>query len=476
MGIGLQQNLTLTQQLVMTPQLQQAIKLLQLSRLELASMIQQEMEENPALEEESVKEAETSESDHEKEKETDQVKEVTIDEKVDPDNDWESYINEYNSTGKIYTETDPNAESTNFEAFTSSKKTLGDHLEWQLMMYGVNREQEKIGSLIIGNLNIDGYLCASIEEIAQEGPFAPEKVEKLLKIMQNFDPPGVCAQTLQESLIIQINHLGIKNRILEKIIAGHMKNLENKNYKKIAQALNISLDNVKNAVNVIKNLEPKPGRKYSNEEPYYITPDIYVYKDGDDYKIMMNDDGLPKLKVSRFYRETIANGKEISKEAKAYLNERMQSASWLVKSIHQRQKTIYSVMESIVKYQKDFFDKGIAYLKPMILRDVAEDIEMHESTISRVTTNKYAFTPQGLFELKFFFNSSINRSNGDSLASASVKEKIKNIIEQENPANPYSDSKLSELLEEANIKIARRTVAKYREMLHILPSSKRKQF
>ena len=476
MGIGLQQNLTLTQQLVMTPQLQQAIKLLQLSRLELASMIQQEMEENPALEEDGVKEAELSENEQEKEKTSEDVKEVTIEEKVDKDSDWENYINEYNSTGKAYAETDPNAEATNYEAFTSSKKTLGSHLQWQLLMHGVTGEQEKIGSLIIGNLNIDGYLCASIDEIAKEGPFAPEKVEELLGIMQTFEPSGICARDLRESLLIQIDHLGIKNKLLERIISGHMKNLENKNYKKIASTLNISVESVKAAVTIIKHLEPKPGRQFNTDEPHYITPDIYVYKEGDDYKIVMNDDGLPKLKVSRFYRETVANGREISKEAKAYLNERMQSASWLVKSIHQRQKTIYSVMESIIKFQRDFFDNGIAHLKPMILRDVAEDIEMHESTISRVTTNKYAFTPQGLFELKFFFNSSINRSSGDSMASASVKEKIKILIEQEDPSNPYSDSRLSELLEKANIKIARRTVAKYREMLHILPSSKRKQF
>jgi len=190
----------------------------------------------------------------------------------------------------------------------------------------------------------------------------------------------------------------------------------------------------------------------------------------------MNDDGLPKLRISRVYKEAMSKGTGISKEAKLYLNEKMQSASWLIKSIHQRQKTIHSVMESIIKFQREFFLNGITELKPMILRDVAEDIQMHESTISRVTTNKYAYTPQGLFELKYFFNSSISRTDGDSMASASVKDKIKLIIEKENPSDPYSDKKLTELLKDSNINIARRTVAKYREMLHILPSSKRKQF
>lgn len=477
--LGLQQNLILTQQLVMTPQLQQAIKLLQLSRLELAGMIQQELEENPALEE-RLQEVQPPEQSPEAEAKTDSseetVKEVTIDEKVAPDTDWESYINEYNSTGRVHTERDY-TEAPNYEAFTSAKKTLESHLQWQLLMSSPTEEEEHIGSMIIGNLDIDGYLCATVEEIAESGPFEIQAVETMLKNMHTFDPPGVCARDLREALLIQISLLGIDNPMLERIITNHIKNLENKNYKKIAKDLGISIDHVVSAVNVIKCLEPKPGREFSTEEPHYIIPDIYVYREGDDFKIVMNDDGLPKLRINRVYKEAVSNGTEISKEAKTYLNEKMQSASWLIKSIHQRQKTIYSVMESIIKFQREFFLKGITHLKPMILRDVAEDIEMHESTISRVTTNKYAYTPQGLFELKYFFNSSISRSNGeDSMASASVKDKIKQIIDNEDPQHPYSDKKLTELLKEANINIARRTVAKYREMLHILPSSKRKQF
>ena len=479
MALGLQQNLTLTQQLVMTPQLQQAIKLLQLSRLELAGMIQQEMEENPALEEAAIEapeetiNAEKSEPAPAKEE---PVKEVTIEEKVGDDVDWESYINEYNSTGRIHTERD-HQEAPNYEAFTSQKTTLEGHLQWQLLMHAPTDREERIGSLIIGNLNMDGYLRASVEEIAQEGEVEAREVEDLLAVMQGFDPPGVCARDLKEALLIQVRRLGVANPVLERIINEHIKNLENKNYKKIASALNISIENVISCVNIIKYLEPKPGREFHLEEPQYILPDIYVYKDGDDFKIVMNDDGLPKLKINRYYKESIANGTEIPKDAKAYLHEKMQAASWLIKSIHQRQKTIYAVMESIIKFQREFFEKGVAYLKPMILKDVAEDIEMHESTISRVTTNKYAYTPQGMFELKYFFNSSIKRtSGGDALASESVKEKIRTLVAGENPKKPLSDKKLAELLKQDNIKIARRTVAKYREMLHILPSSKRKQF
>ncbi|WDP86618.1 MAG: RNA polymerase factor sigma-54 [Desulfobacter sp.] len=479
MELGLQQSLTLTQQLVMTPQLQQAIKLLQLSRLELAEMIEQEMEQNPALEEKIIDEGsdnkitaqENEPSDPENEA---PVKEVTIEERVRSDTDWENYINEYNSTGRIYTESE-NTEAPNFEAFTSEKKTLEQHLKWQLMLSGLAPEQEAIGNLIIGNLNRDGYLCSDVEELAQAAGAEPETVTGVLSLLQTFDPPGVCARNLCETLLIQVKQLGIDNHIINEIITHHLKNLENRNSKKIAKALKISTDDVRAAVKIIQFLEPKPGRKFTTEDPAYITPDIYVYKVGDDFKIVMNDDGLPKLRISRFYREAVADGKKIPKETKAYLNEKMQSASWLIKSIHQRQKTIYLVMESIIKFQREFFEKGIAYLRPLILKDIAEDIEMHESTISRVTTNKYAYTPQGLFELKYFFNSSIERTGGASMASASVKERIRQLIEKEDPNAPLSDDKIAAILQESDIQIARRTVAKYRKVLNILPSNKRKQ-
>ncbi|MDA3790362.1 MAG: RNA polymerase factor sigma-54 [Desulfobacula sp.] len=479
MELGLQQSLILTQQLVMTPQLQQAIKLLQLSRLELAEMIQQEMEQNPALEESMVDELsdknitalENTIDSPEKETPT---KEVTIEEKIRTDTDWENYINEYNSTGRVYTESE-NTEAPNYEAFTSEKKTLKDHLQWQLGLSGLNEKQEEIGIMMIGNLNKDGYLCSDVEEIAQACNADIKIVEEVLSILQTFDPPGVCARDLCETLLIQVQQLGINNPIIIEIIKNHLKNLENRNTKKIAKALKISTDDVRAAVNIIQYLEPKPGRKFSTDESAYIIPDIYVYKDGDGFKIVMNDDGLPKLKINRFYKDAIANGRKISKDTKNYLNEKMQSASWLIKSIQQRQKTIYLVMESILKFQKDFFENGIAYLKPLILKDIAEDIEMHESTISRVTTNKYAYTPQGLFELKYFFNSSIERTGGESMASASVKDRIRLLIENEDHESPLSDEKLSSILQDANIQIARRTVAKYRKVLNILPSNKRKQ-
>jgi RNA polymerase sigma-54 factor len=235
------------------------------------------------------------------------------------------------------------------------------------------------------------------------------------------------------------------------------------------------MDDVVSAVNIIRRLEPRPGRQFSEEPPQYIIPDIYVYKFDNEFVITLNDDGMPKLRVNPFYKKSLSHGKKISGEAEDYIQDKLRSAAWMIKSIHQRQKTIYRVMESILKFQREFFESGIAYLKPMVLRDVAQDIGMHESTISRVTTNKYAYTPQGIFELKYFFNSSIQRAHGGAIASASVQEKIRQIIAGEDPKKPYSDDKISKLLKESHINIARRTVAKYREMLNVLPSNKRKQ-
>jgi RNA polymerase sigma-54 factor len=240
--------------------------------------------------------------------------------------------------------------------------------------------------------------------------------------------------------------------------------------------MKISIDQVVAIVKVIQALEPRPGRQFTDDEPQYIIPDIYVYKHEDEFEIILNDDGMPKLRVNAFYRNAIRRGEEVSSTAKDYIQEKMRSAAWLIKSIHQRQKTIYRVMKSILGFQRDFFEMGVAHLKPMVLRDVAQDIGMHESTISRVTTNKYAFTPQGLYELKFFFNSSINRVHGGAIASASVQEKIRQIIAGEDPKKPYSDDKISAILKEYNINIARRTVAKYRDILGVLSSSKRKQY
>jgi RNA polymerase sigma-54 factor len=293
----------------------------------------------------------------------------------------------------------------------------------------------------------------------------------VLARVQEFDPPGIAARNLQECLLLQARHVGADDDLLLGIINKHLSNLEKHNYAAIAKDLNQPLEEVYEATKVVMAFDPKPGRAYSDEESNYITPDVHIQKVGDKYFVVANDDGLPKLKISDFYRVALSKGPK----AREYIQERLRSAQWLIRSIQQRQRTIVRVTESILRFQREFFEKGSAYLKPLILRDVADDIGMHESTVSRVTTNKYVHTPQGIFELKYFFNSGITRSDGDDLASEAVKLKIKQIVANEDPKHPHSDQKIVELLLEQNIEIARRTVAKYREQLRIQPSSKRKQ-
>lgn len=478
MALELRQQLRLTQQLIMTPQLQMAIKLLQLSRLELLDTIRQELEENPTLEEdvqEVTPEEQPAEQSEDLPADPPSSKEVTIEEKIRDDIDWNNYIDEYNSSGRVHFETE-RRDAPNFESFITRKESLREHLLWQLLMTSPTKEEEKIGSLIAGNIDKDGYLDVPVEDLANESGATTDKVEQILSLMQTFDPIGVCARNLSECLLNQAKYFDLDDTIVIEIITNHLNHLENKNYKAICKVLKTNIEDIISAVNVIIGLDPRPGLQFLDEEPQYITPDIYVYKLDDNFVIMLNDDGMPKLRVNPFYKSAVKNGKKMPDNVKDYVQEKMRSATWLIRSIHQRQKTIYKVMESILKFQRVFFDKGIEHLKPMVLRDVAEDIEMHESTISRVTTNKFVHTPRGIFELKYFFNSSIRSVDGDALASASVQEKIRLIIESENPQKPYSDDKISKLLKEANINIARRTVAKYREIMKVLPSSKRKQF
>jgi RNA polymerase sigma-54 factor len=476
MALELRQALTLSQQLIMTPQLQQAIKLLQLSRLELLETINLEMEENPVLEEQISGEAEEDGRPERKAEESKDnspdLPEVTVEEHAREDVDWENYLSEYNSgwAESPYEE----RSAPPYENMTSTKTNLCSHLMWQLNMSNMDEEQKEVASYIIGNLDEDGYLDTPLEEISQTTGCPEDKVLETLHLVQNFDPVGVGARDTRECLLIQAKFLNLEGTIVEKIIMNHLRDLENRKYEHIAKKLAVSVQEVITAVSVLQGMEPKPGRIYSDEETIYITPDIYVFKVGDDYEIVQNEDGLPKLRINAYYRDILRSTDTLSENAKMYIQEKLRSAAWLIKSIHQRQRTIYKVTESIVRFQKDFLDNGITHLKPLVLRDVAEDIQMHESTVSRVTTNKYVYTPQGAFELKFFFNSSISSVEGDAVASESVKEHIRNIIKSENKGKPHSDQGIADLLMKLNIDVARRTVAKYRESMGILPSRKRK--
>lgn len=491
MAIEIKQSIKLAQQLVVTPQLQQAIKLLQLSRMELSNLIQRELLENPVLEEQQGEEEEqtkANEKSHaqevEKAKEKDKGHEHLNDEVGSNDEnllkepvnfDWENYLGIYNAPGVPTTERPP-ADLPTYETTLTRSENLQEHLTWQLHLSNLNDKEISIGNEIIGNINDEGYLLATLEEIALSAKCTIEEAESVLKKVQEFDPAGVAARDLKECLILQIKALGKENELILNIIENHLSDLEFHNYSQIAKKLKISVDEVKHIANFIKELDPKPGRPYSQDNAQYITPDVYVQKLGDEYVVTLNEDGMPKLQISNFYRRTMMKKDQVTAQTKEYINDKMRQAMWLIKSIHQRQRTLYKVAKSIIKFQRDFLDRGIENLKPMVLKDVAEDINMHESTISRVTTNKYMHTPRGIFELKYFFSSGVKKTEGEDIASEAVKNAIKMIIENENRKKPFSDQEIAEKLKDKNIQIARRTVAKYRESLHIPSSSKRRRF
>ena len=489
MAFELRQNLKLSQQLIMTPQLQQAIKLLQLSRMELVETINQEMEENPLLEEVSPDEGNDEEVHAEIEEdirpvEREDVKAIERAEELNVEGDsreefdWTNYLEDYGPVGVTYGGRD--AEEHSWDNVLTESQSLTKYLMWQMKLSSFTEDEIRVCTQIVGNLDQNGYLCASVTEIVQLENVSEEFVEAVLKRVQEFDPPGIAARNLQECLLIQARMLGVKNKIIEVIISDYLKDLELKNYVHIAHKLKVPLREVEIAVLLISRMNPKPGSMYSEDKIQPIIPDVYIVKAGDEYKIILNDDGLPRLRISNFYREIMAgladHGHDEEESGKKYIKDKVQSATWLIKSIQQRQNTIYKVAESIVKFQRDFFDRGIDFLKPLVLRDIANDIEMHESTISRVVSNKYLHSLQGIFEMKYFFGSSIKRTSEGTIASKSVKEEIKQIVSGEKPKKPYSDCEIVDLLEAKGINIARRTVAKYREMMGILPSSKRKKY
>ena len=469
-----------SQQLVLTPQLQQAIRLLQLSRNELIEAVREELMSNPLLEEtseltsteahtESLEEVRAREA-REASPEVEGDGEITA--QTQEQIDWESYFENYNSpmpqTPRMNDDELPNVEAT-----LSRGQTLFDHLLWQIQVSGYSPQEQRVALEIIGNLNEDGYLAdVSLKEIAQELDQDEEYVEEVLELVQHLDPVGVGARNLQECLLIQAQFCEL-GAIVCDILSQHFDHWIKKNYAQIARSMGIELDEVLEASRLISQLEPKPGRIFSGEEPHYITPDIYIRKIDGEYRAVFNDDGMPHLKISNFYRATLSN--QGQSDVKKYVQEKLNAASFMIRSLQQRQQTIVRVAECIIELQRDFLDHGVEALKPMILRDVAERTHTHESTISRVTTNKYVHTPQGIFELKFFFNSGVVGESGEDMASRAVQNKIKQLIDHEQPAHPLSDQKLTEILETEGIHIARRTVAKYREALKIPSSSQRKR-
>ncbi|MCA9484052.1 MAG: RNA polymerase factor sigma-54 [Nitrospina sp.] len=490
MGMELKLNLKMTQKLVMTPMLQQAIKLLPLARLELAQLVHQEIIENPVLEE--ILEEDTDEEplpeslDGELDAASDLeglempeiseplVQEAQSHETENPkeqEMEWEEY---FQDNYEPHVPADFANEAPSIEATCKKDPTLHDHLHWQLNLSVDSDEDKFAGACIIGNIQNDGYLNADLEEIAQVGQIPLDRVERVLQVIQSFEPAGVGARDLRECLLLQVQAMPEPDSLLITLIETHLDHLDQRHYPKIANALKISVEDLLALLESLRELDPKPGFQFQSEGFDYIVPDLIVVLTDEGYEVLLNDEGVPKVRISSYYHDLLKSTSE--EQTKEYLESKYRAAQWLIKSIDQRRQTIYKVGKSIVKLQTEFLEKGLSYLKPMVLRDVAQDIEMHESTVSRITTNKYIDTPQGIFELKFFFHSGIKSYMGDNnLSSIRVKNMIQEIISQENPKKPYTDDEVVELLMKKNAKIARRTVTKYRKELNIPAASKRKK-
>jgi RNA polymerase sigma-54 factor len=451
----------------MTATLQQAIKLLPLSRLELIQKVHQEILENPFLEE--VATPETSET---------ELANVELPQETSQDSDefevdWEAYLQDFRSNPD-YVPT-ISKEVPSLEATLKSETSLAEHLLWQLSLTMHDTLEQQIGTYLIGNIDDDGYLQCQIEEVAKGFGVEEERICAVLAVIQSFDPPGVGARDLQESLLIQLRHLEMDDSLAWKIIQQYLSQLDERYFQKIAKSCGVTLNEVIAAVGLIRTLDPKPGSRFNSPRVEYIVPDVVVVKVDDDYQVLLNEDGMPSLRINSLYQNVLRQNDGMQNDTREYLEEKFRSAIWLMKSVEQRRQTLLRVTKSLCKFQREFLDKGLAYLKPLVLKDVADDIGMHESTVSRVTTNKYVYTPQGVFELKFFFHSGLESFDGDAMSSVSVKDIIRKAVAAEDSRKPLTDHQLMMILEAKGVKIARRTIAKYRQELHIAPASRRKR-
>jgi RNA polymerase sigma-54 factor len=463
-----------TQKMVMTPMLQQAISLLQLSRLELLQTLHTQLEENPILEEvmegtEDLDETPAGDAD------VDETLAGINGERTGSDIDWESYLQDASDYRPPLPRED--TEQIDGESLLTRPSSLQDHLLFQLHLTVRDPELLRLGSFIIEDLDDSGYLRNSLEELASVASATPEFLEVALRAVQGLDPTGVGARDLRECLLLQLEARRERNDVAEAIVRHHLGDVEHRQPGKIATALGVPLKEIHDAVALIASLEPKPGKNFSRDEPRYITPDVYIFRIDGRFVVTLNDDGLPRLRINSYYRGIMSKRHRVPPEAREYVEDKLRSALWFIRSIEQRKRTLTKVSESLVKLQADFLNHGIPRLKPLTLREVADDISMHESTVSRVTTNKYVQTPQGLFELKFFFHRGVPSTAGDAVSSVRVKELVRGYLTAENTAKPLSDQKIVEILAKHHgIEIARRTVAKYRGQLRIPSSSRRRPF
>lgn len=480
MGLETRLSLKQTQKLVMTAMLQQAIKLLPMARLELVQVIRQELMENPMLEEVALAEDGFTPAEEDDAHNPAESADSVTDGKELYDINWQEYFPEDWEWKGLPSE--EYEERFSYENTVRTPTTLSEHLMAQLTMATTDAVERRVGAFLIGNIDDEGYLTCDLDETGAATQTGQQTVARVLNLIQSFDPTGVGAHDLRECLLIQIRALGLEGSVLETIVAESLPKLEARGAahitdvaKELTKSLNLSSDEVSMALRILRHLDPKPGLCFSSETSEAIVPDVIIMKDGNEYQVFLNDEGIPRLRISSTYRRMLREGQLGQPEAKNYLEDKLRSAVWLIRSIEQRRQTLYKVANSLVKFQREFLDHGLAHLKPLVLKDVADDIGMHESTVSRVTTNKYMYTEQGIFELKYFFHSGIESYGGETMSSLTVKDRIKKLVAAEDPTKPLTDQQLVEVLAAENVKIARRTVTKYRRELRLPPANRRKR-
>lgn len=469
MGYGL--NLEQTQKLIMTPELRQAITVLQLSSLELSNYIELQLQENPLLElreEEQEREVEASSPEEKlREEET---------EKKEYDLDWEEYFNDSSDLGAIRSERQEHSEYS-YDNFLSLAPTLSEHLLLQLNLSPCDKRDRVIGEYLLGNLDEYGYLQVPLQEVADRLKVGLPEVERVLTLIQGFDPPGVGARSLQECLLIQVEQLGIENIILKKLIKDYLVDLGKGKMNRIARNLGASVQEVQEAADILKTLDPKPGRNFTrSNDTRYIVPDIVLEKVAGEYIILVNDISIPRIAINSTYRSVLNKDKECDPKTRRFVEGKLNAAAWLLRSIEQRRLTLYKVANCLVDLQRDFLDHGVKYLKPLNLKRVADIVGLHESTVSRATSNKYIQTPQGVFEMKFFFSTGLNNDSGTMTSTESIKKTLQEMVAEEDIRAPLNDQKIAEIFHQRGIRISRRTIAKYRDELGIAPIRKRKRY
>ena len=465
--------LGLSQRLAITPSLLQKIELLSVNQLELSEILQQELEENPLLDDVSdhfEADPEVSEPARESEQDAGSLEEEGRLE----DLDFEYFFGDYLGSSYERQEFEPVEQKASFEQFLSSSDSLWDYLNWQLNLSGLDSDLREIAYFIVGNLDEDGYLTLTPKEICRQLQVPSVSVDVALTAVQSLDPVGVGCRDLRECLLLQARAAGLEDSLAGALIRDCLPLIEGRKYSSILNRLACDPKDLSRALELIRGFSPRPGQKFSSSQPFYVRPDVHIRKVEGEYQVSLNDDGLPKLKINRAYRKLLRkNG--VSKETKSFIRERFRSAIELLRGVDQRQKTIFRVCRVIVRHQHDFMESGIRKLKPLLIKDVADELGVHPSTISRVVANKYAHTPQGVMELRRFFSVGVEHANGENVSTMQVKDRLKTLIRREDPQKPLSDQKLTNRLNRDGIRITRRTVAKYRDQMRIPGSLARKK-